>query len=224
MRNHNIEGIIFDMDGCLYPFDRGSGNTFGDSQFGQSIKAQELFFIQDQLGVDAETAKTINRDLKARYNHHLSLALEYEHDIPRELFFNATWDLQPAHFIDKQPRLSSALSELPVPSGLLTAAPKVWATRVLEYLGVDSHFGTRILCGDQDVRKPDPRAFQQVADMLEIKPNRLISIGDQERTDILPAQTLGMLTVRIGGNDTNADFLASDIPDAINQLKKEGLL
>ena len=60
--------------------------------------------------------------------------------------------------------------------------------------------------------------------MLEIKPNRLISIGDQERTDILPAQTLGMLTVRIGGNDTNADFLASDIPDAINQLKKEGLL
>ncbi|HSX00008.1 MAG TPA: HAD family hydrolase [Patescibacteria group bacterium] len=220
----NIKGIIFDMDGCLYPFDRGSGNSFSESQFGQSIKTQELTFIQNQLGVDAKEAEIINSNLKERFNQHLSLALEYEHDIPRELFFNATWDLQPAQFIDKQPQLLSELSELPVCSALLTAAPKIWAERVLEYLGVRSHFGTNVLCGDQDVRKPDPQVFQQVADMLGFRPEQLISIGDQEHTDILPAQTLGMITVRIGGYSTNADFLASDIPDAINQLKKRGLL
>lgn len=220
----NIEGIIFDMDGCLYPLDHGSGNAFGESRFGQSIKTQELVFIQNQLGVDSEAAKAISSDLKDRYNHHLSLGLEYEHGIARDLFFNATWDLHPAEFIDMQPQLLHVLSELTVRSGLLTAAPKVWAKRVLDHLGVRSLFDTAILCGDQDVRKPDPQAFQQAADMLELKPRQLISIGDQEQTDILPAQALGMLTVRIGGDSTNADFLATDILDAINQLKEAGIL
>jgi HAD superfamily hydrolase (TIGR01509 family) len=220
----NIEGIIFDMDGCLYPLDRGSGKTFGESHFGKSIKAQELIFIQDQLSVDAREAKDISRDLKERYNRHLSLALEHEHGIPREVFFNATWDLKPAHFIDKQPHLPRMLGELTIRSALLTAAPRIWAARVLDHLSVGAHFGVNILCGDQDVRKPDFRAFQQVSNMLELDPTRIVSIGDQEHTDILPAQSLGMLTVRIGGETTSADFLARDIPDAINQLTKAGLL
>ena len=221
----NIEGIIFDMDGCLYPFDRGSGKTFSESQFGQSIKAQELVFIQDQLGVDARQAKAISNDLKDRYNQHLSLALENEHSIPREVFFDATWDLQPASFIDEQPDLPRILGTVTTRIGLLTAAPKIWTERVLKHLNVDTLFAPNILFGDQDIRKPDPQAFQQAADILAVSPRRLVSVGDQEHTDILPAQSLGMLTVRIGNDETtNADFLARDIPDAINQLTKEGLL
>ena len=220
----NIEGIIFDMDGCLYPLDRGSSKTFSQSQFGQSIKAKELLFTQNQLGVSVDEARVINSNLKERYNHHLSLGLEYEHGITRDLFFNATWDLQPAQFIDKQPQLLNILGGLTVRLGLLTAAPKVWADRVLEHLDVGAQFGTNILCGDQDVRKPNPQAFLQVADMLEFRPAQLISIGDQEDTDILPAKTLGMITVKIGGQTTSADFLAQDIPDAIHQLTKQGLL
>lgn len=225
MRSLRPEGIIFDMDGCLYPFDRGSGKIFGESQFGQSIKAAELRFVQERLGVDASTAAVISRDLKDRYEHHLSLALEFEHGIPREQFFAATWDLAPADFIDQQPDLPRVLGSLSVRTGLLTAAPKVWADRVLDHLGVRSFFEPRILCGDQDVRKPDVRAFAQTAALLELPPERIISIGDQDHTDILPAQQLGMITVRIGSNiETAADFLACDVPDAINQLTEVGLL
>lgn len=219
-----IEGVIFDMDGCLYPLDRGSGKSFNESEFGKTIKARELLFIQNELDVNIGMATIINNDLKARYNHHLSLALENEHGISRELFFNFTWDLQPEQFIDKQPRLSSLLNELPVCSGLLTAAPKCWAKRVLEYLDVTSHFCDATLCGDQNIRKPDPRAFLQVVEMLDLRPEQVISIGDQEQTDILPAQSLGMLTMRIGDDNTCASFQATDINDAINQLNKEGLL
>lgn len=220
----NIEGIIFDMDGCLYPLDRGSGKTFGESNFGKDIKAKEIQFIQEHLHVDASEATHISNDIKNRHNRHLSLGLEREHGIHRGLFFAATWDLQPAVFIDKQPGLDSLLNAIPVKIGLLTAAPHVWATRVLDHLGVHSLFSPNITCGDQDVRKPDPAAFQQVADMLQLDPSNIVSIGDQEHTDIAPAQSLGMMTVKIGGDTTNADVLAPDIFDAINQLNNRGLL
>lgn len=219
-----IKGIIFDMDGCLYPFDRGSGKTFGESQFGQSIKTQELVFIQDQLSIGATEAAAISGDLKQQYNHHLSIALEREHGISRETFFNATWNLLPEHFIDEQPQLASVLGKLSIRTGLLTAAPKIWADRVLKHLGVQTLLEPNILCGDQDVRKPDPQAFQQVADMLEIHPKYILSIGDQEHTDILPAQSLGMMTMKIGSDTTSADFLARDITDAINQLNQGGFI
>ena len=219
-----IEGIIFDMDGCLYPFDRGSGKTFGESQFGQSIKAQEVLFIQNTLGVDGAAAAAISNGLKERYNRHLSIGLENEYNIPRDAFFEATWNLQPDQFIDRQPQLDQTLGGLSVRLALLTAAPEIWAQRVLQHLNVDQHFAPRIVCGDQDVRKPDPRAFLQAADLLGLPPENIVSIGDQDHTDIAPAKLLGMFTVRIGSQSSCADLLAENVPDAINQLTKKGLL
>lgn len=219
----SIEGIIFDMDGCLYPLDRGSGLAFGESRFGQSIKAQEIAFIQRKLDVDEEEAARVSSDIKDRFNRHLSLGLEAEWGIPRSEFFDATWDLQPNAYIDKQPNLLAVLGTVTVRSALLTAAPKVWADRVLEHLGVSDHFGDLVVSGDQDIRKPDPAAFQQAAALLGSNPQRTISIGDQEHTDILPAQSLGMTTVRIGNDTTTqADFLAPDITSAITLLRNEG--
>lgn len=220
------EAIIFDMDGCLYPLDRGSGKSFSESKLGQMIKANELIFIQEHFAVSEKEARIISENLNDHYDGHLSLALEYEHGIPRETFFSKAWDLRPAEFIDRQPHLPKTLENLSIRAGLLTAAPEVWAARVLDHLSVQPFFGTHILYGDQDVRKPNPQAFQQIADMLGVDPRSIISIGDQEYSDIVPAQTLGMLTVRIGANtaSSNADFLAEDIYDAIHQLTEAGLL
>lgn len=219
-----IEGIIFDMDGCLYPFDRGSGKTFAGSEFGQSIKRQEVLFTQGRLGIALTEAAAINEGLKQRYNRHLSIGLEREYGIPRADFFGATWNLEPRDYIDEHPTLSRTLGSLSVRIGLLTAAPEVWAQRVLRHLGVSEYFDGNIVCGDQDVRKPDPRAFLQIADLLGIEPENLVSIGDQDHTDILPAKSLGMYTVRIGDSSLAANLVARDVPDALNKLTTEGLL
>lgn len=219
------EALIFDMDGCLYPLDRGSGKSFAQSQFGQSIKASEIAFVQAKLNVAHEAAVAISGDLKNRYNRHLSIALEREHNIPREEFFASTWDLDPANYIDAQPNLPQTLGGLSIRSGLLTAAPAIWTHRVLDHLQVRTFFEPYIRCGNEDVRKPDPQAFQQTADMLGVAPQNVISIGDQEHTDIVPAKMLGMLTVRIGDDThTTADFLAPTVADAINQLTDANLL
>ena len=221
----SIEGIIFDMDGCLYPLDKGSGKTFAESEFGKSIKRKEIDFVRSHLGIGQEEAIQVTEEIKVRHNRHLSLGLERERGIPRDEFFAYTWDLDPKDFIDPQKALPDLLAGIALRKAVLTAAPGIWADRTLTHLGVRSLFAPHIVSGDQDIRKPDPQAFLQVADMLEIdNPRQIIAIGDQEHTDIAPAQSLGMLTVKIGGAATKADFLARGIMDAINQLTKEGLV
>lgn len=219
----NIEGIIFDMDGCLYPLDRGSGKVFGESEFGKSIKAKEIFFVMDKLGIDEAESRLICEDLKNRHERHLSIGLEKEFGIPREEFFGFTWDLQAEDHVDKQPTLASAIGTIAVRKAVLSAAPQLWVERVLRHLDVRDQFGSAVFTGDADVRKPKLEAFTQVSDFLECDPKHMISIGDQEHTDIEPARELGMVTVRIGrGVETSADFLAPNVESALTQLRTEG--
>lgn len=223
MKKSPIEAIIFDMDGCLYPFDRGSGKVFGESMFGQSIKQKEIEFTAHQLNVSVGAATEINRDLKDRYDSHLSIGLEREFGLPREEFFDFTWNLEPPEFLDKQEGLGGALGGLTVRSALLSAAPRVWVDKALDHLDVSTMFGDAIFSGDADIRKPSLAAFEQVTDFLGCDPEHVTSIGDQDHTDILPAKKLGMTTVRIGTNiETEADFLATDVTEALTLLRESG--
>ena len=219
----DVEAIIFDMDGCLYPLDRGAAGTFAESKFGQSVKRREVEFIAHQLGVGIDEAKSISDDVKDRHERHLSIGLEREFDIPRDVFFEFTWGVEPGEYVDKQTNLRPFLGGLAVRPALLSAAPRIWVEKVIDHLEVRDIFGEAIFCGDSDVRKPSLAAFCQVIEFLECNSEGVISIGDQEHTDILPAKLLGMVTVRIGQDtDTEADFLAPDITTAIEKLREEG--
>jgi putative hydrolase of the HAD superfamily len=101
----------------------------------------------------------------------------------------------------------------------------VWAERVLQFLQIRQLFGQALFTGDPDIRKPSPEAFQQLADHWQLEPSQIVAIGDQEKTDILPAKTLGMLTVRIANQvESEADFQAPNVLAALEILKQEGIL
>lgn len=219
------EGIIFDMDGCLYSFDKGTSQTFGQSQFSRELHRNIVAFFQNRFELDPEEALKSYRDFSRRFNGEISLGLEQECDVSRGEYFAATWNINPQKFVERYERLIPALGRLSIRRGLLSAAPRIWVDKVLNHLDVKDLFEPAIFSGDPNIRKPHPEAFLQVARFWGVPPESLISIGDQEETDILPAKQLGMATVRVGkDSETEADFVATDVVDAINILKKEKII
>lgn len=223
-KNNNIEAIIFDMDGTLYHFDDGESAKFRESSFGKTINSNVLSFFMSKFSLSKEEAVLKINELDERYKGEISLGLEKEFGIPRSEYFAFTWDLIPEEFLKTNSELLPLIESVPVQSVLLSAAPKVWVDRVLNFLNIQQFFNEAIFTGDPDLRKPDPMVFQMIADFLNLAPHSIISIGDQEHTDILPAKSIGMMTVKIGAEESQADFVVNNVSEAIALLKKEGII
>ena len=220
-----VEAIIFDMDGTLYSFDEGNESQFTSSRFGKEIQANCIRFFEERFSLTSDDAESMYQDLSRRYNGEVSLAVEKEFSIDRSEYFAFTWNLVAEKFIATNELLLPTLQKLTILSGVLTAAPRVWAERALAFLQIRQLFGDALFTGDPDIRKPDREAFLQLAQFWNLEPSQILSIGDQEQTDILPAKSLGMQTLRIATQaETKADFMASDIITAIALLKEKGII
>lgn len=225
MNKNKIKAIIFDMDGTLYQFDDKDESQFSSSQFGQQIHENCIKFFETTLNISREIAIAKYQDFRTRYNDEVSLGVEKELGIDRSQYFAATWDLNPSDFVEQNHLLLQTLSALSVKTGVLSAAPRVWVDKVLRFLNIKSIFDPNIFTGDRDLRKPDPKVFEQFIDLWGLPPHSILSIGDQETTDILPAKKIGMRTARIGRNvDTLADFQAPNVMAILALLKQKGIL
>lgn len=220
------KGIIFDMDGTLYQFKNDATTVFDETMFMQRLHENAIKFFEDRFGLDRDSAEGRYWDIRKRFNKEVSLGVEQEHGIPRSDYFAATWrDMRPAEFMTKDKRLRDSLNKISIQRCVLSAAPMIWMGKVLEHLSVRELFDPAIFSGDPDIRKPDPEAFMQVAQFWGISPEEIVAVGDLDNNDILPAKQTGMMTVRIGNDtDSQADFTAPDIHDAIMLLEKEGIL
>lgn len=220
------KGIIFDLDGSLYKFDRGAARTFEQSLLSRAIRENVIKFFQKRFGLSKEQAESRFDELNFRSNGELSLWLEKEHGILRSDYFAETWNLNPRMFMDQDDELVVCLGSVAAKRAILSNAPRIWIDKVLGFLEVDHLFErTAIFSGEPDIRKPHPQAFLQVAQSWGLAPETIVAIGDQEESDILPAQAAGMRTVRIGKRvRSKADFVAEDITKAIELLKKGKIL
>lgn len=208
-------GVIFDLDGTLYKMQSADG-TFGGSDFYAALKHRMHVFLSERLAIDEAEASALYTNLKQAYNGAVSLGVERELGISRYEWFESTWNLNPADYI--QPgatNLAQALAPFEGRSIVLTSGPAAWAKPALAYIGLGSFFGERIITGEQDIRKPQHAVFEQAASMLGCDAAHVVSVGDQDATDIIPARELGMLTVRIGSIIGNAHVRADHVADAV---------
>lgn len=218
-----INAVIFDMDGTLYQFPNGT--TFSSSPLGEAVKENVTSFIAEEFKLQDDEARLKYRELQMQYDGEMSLGLEQEFGIDRMSFFEETWGIDPENVIVPEPNLKDELAQLSIRCALLTSAPRVWATRVLGYIDVINIFDDLIFTGEPDIRKPNPEAFRAIAKILGLDANQIVSIGDQEYSDIIPAKEVGMRTVRIGKDvQTDADFIAPNVRSALAILRQEGLL
>ncbi len=214
--------VIFDMDGTLYRFPNNT--VFAGSPFGRAVQWNVRQFIANEFGLNPQETSKRYAELKTKFNGEMSLGLERDFGIDRMRIFAETWNLDPAEFIVFEEGLRSALESVDARLILLTAAPRLWTDRVLNYMGIADLFGNRIVTGEPDIRKPDSRIFGQVVAAYDLDPAAVVSIGDQDYSDIVPARSLGMATVRIGGGDTVADIQADTVVEAIMKLRERSMI
>jgi putative hydrolase of the HAD superfamily len=91
----------------------------------------------------------------------------------------------------------------------------------LVQLGVDMFFDTVVTYDDTGVRKPAPEPFRKALELLKVRPEEAVMVGDWAERDIIGAKTLGMHTVfarygdEFGTNVSGADFEIGDVLELI---------
>ncbi len=183
-----IDVVIWDMDGSLYRHD-GEGGGFKGSSLERAVTKSAIRFIMEHEGITEATATALyNETLHDDVGTSRVLASKY--GITRKEYFDVVWDLDPVSIVQDfeiPTKIVRMLAEQGKEQILLTAAPEAWQRRVLSFLGIEDLFFRRYnaeMFGKKD------EVFTALAQ--EFDPARVLSIGDQMHSDILPASERGM--------------------------------
>lgn len=186
--------IIFDLDGTLYAL---RGGSYRNSPLRRRVLRNAQRFIVAKRSMSAPDARRTLERVQRRYGEDISIGLERSYGIDRYEYFDAVWNIPARGIVASAPYTRKILRELrrSFVLALVSDAPHIWVTNVLSALRVQEVFGERIFSGEGDQRKGFGNAFSSVARRLKVRPRHCIVVGDQERTDIVPAKRLGMRAV-----------------------------
>ncbi|MDD2916424.1 MAG: HAD family hydrolase [Candidatus Gracilibacteria bacterium] len=192
-----IELAIFDLDGTLYEL---GAPTFGASELGKRVKMHHLDLISDFSNIHPEIVFAGLCDREKKESVPVSVSIGELTNKTRQEVFELIWGkLKPEEIIlyEKiKPEFLGELKQSGMNILLLTAGPVVWADKALEYLQIKSFFDA-IITAEMYLHGKG-----EVFDRLLREgrnPNTIVSIGDQEHSDITPAQSLGMNTCLVTG-------------------------
>ena len=180
----HIRDWIFDLDNCLYPASTGLFALI-DERMGA--------YIQRLLDCDAAEAKRVQ---KAHFHEHgTTLAgLMKEHAVDPTDFLGDVHAI-PLDRVCYDARLAKALARLPGRRFVFTNGDAPYARRVLEAIGVDSHFDELHDIHASGYRpKPDPHGYRLLCERFDIDPARALLVDDMAQ-NLVPAKALGMTTV-----------------------------
>ena len=100
--------------------------------------------------------------------------------------------------------------------GIVANQPQAARERLVR-AGIGDLFDYQGLSGLTGLRKPDPRAFQEAAVALGVRPAACIMVGDRIDNDIVPAKAFGMAAIllRSGRHRRQRPRSPADEPDAV---------
>ena len=195
----HIRDWIFDLDNCLYPASTGLFALI-DERMGA--------YIQRLLDCDAGEARRVQ---KAHFHEHGTTLAG----------LMKTLDVDPHHFLEDvhaipldrvqaDEALAAALSRLPGRRFVFTNGDAPYARRVLDAIGVGSHFDDLHDIHASDLRpKPDPHGYQLLCERFGIDPNHALLVDDMAQ-NLKPAKQLGMTTVWVDNGSERGNHGADD--------------
>ena len=198
----HVDCWIFDLDNTLYPADC---DLFGlmDVRMGA--------YIAQLLGIDATDARVIQK----RYfrDHGTTLAgLMHHHGVDPHHFLDFVHDID-LGVLCVDVDLVALIEALPGRKMVFTNGDEPYARRVLDRLGLSSHFELIHDIHATGYRpKPDPHGYAQLRDTHGIDLARAAFFEDMAR-NLKPAKALGMSTVWLnngsesGHIDAHPDFI-----------------
>ena len=180
----HIHDWIFDLDNCLYPASTGLFALI-DERMGA--------YIQRLLDCDPAEAKRVQ---KSHFHQHgTTLAgLMKEHGVDPHDFLTDVHAI-PLDRVSRNEALGNALARLPGRKFVFTNGDAPYARRVLEAIGVQSHFDELHDIHASELRpKPDPHGYELLCERFAIDPAHAL-LADDMVQNLGPAKTLGMMTI-----------------------------
>ncbi|KKR05279.1 MAG: hypothetical protein UT32_C0021G0007 [Parcubacteria group bacterium GW2011_GWC2_39_14] len=217
--------IIFDLDGTLYKL---RGGSYSKSPLKKKVISNVKKYISVNLSCGLVKARNILKKIQREYGEEISIGLEKEFGLDRYNYFNTVWNISAHGLVRKTRSLRVTLLKLKRQYRLviLSDAPKIWIHNVLIELQIIDIFKNAIFSGEGDLRKGSENAFSNIVKLLKVKPRDCIAVGDQERTDIIPAKKLGMRTIFVHRKNVSSSANANikeiqNLADAISRLDKK---
>lgn len=226
-----LRAVIFDLDNTLTDFMRMKEVSI-DAAIDSMIDAgltmapeevkRKLFDIYDREGI--EDQRVFDRFLEQEYGEvdpmiHTAAIIGYRRG--REY----TLVLYP-----HVRRTLLWLAKRGLRLAVISDAPRYQAWSRLCYLQLQHFFDHVITFEDTRVRKPDPAPFMRALELLAMRPDEVIMVGDWPERDMGGAKNVGITTVYARYGDTSgatvsgADFEIDDIAELtaiVDRLMKE---
>ncbi len=196
MKNKNKKLIIFDLDGTLYKFYNGS---FIGSGLQKIVLKNAKQFIMNKLNKNYQEAQNILNWIIKEYGEDISIALEEKYGILRKEYFDYVWDINAKDIIYNNLNIRNILKKIKDKYQFLLVSDGayVWIKNALKELGIEDFFKNNILSGDGAERKSLLNRFNKIPEQYGFAPENIVVVGDQEKTDIIPANKLGFKTIFI---------------------------
>jgi putative hydrolase of the HAD superfamily len=190
----HIRDWIFDLDNCLYPASTGLFALI-DERMGA--------YIQRLLDCGPDEARRVQK--QHFHAHGTTLAgLMKEHAIDPRHFLEDVHAI-PLDRVRPDERLGRALGALPGRKFVFTNGDAPYARRVLEAIGVNSHFDELHDIHASSYRpKPDPHGYALLCERFAIDPRHAL-LADDMIQNLAPAKALGMTTVWVDNGSERGD-------------------
>jgi putative hydrolase of the HAD superfamily len=182
----HVETWVFDLDNTLYPH---------HVNLWQQVDARIGEFIGNYLQVDPIEARRIQKDYYRRYGTSMR-GMMTEHGVRADdyLAYVHRIDHSP---LEPNPAMGAAIAKLPGRKLILTNGSTDHADKVLERLGIGSHFEAvfDIIAAELEP-KPAPQTYRRFLDLHHVDPAHAAMFEDLSRNLVVPHQ-LGMTTVLV---------------------------
>jgi putative hydrolase of the HAD superfamily len=196
--------LVFDLDETLYP-----PRTGMFQEIGRRIHQ----WMQERLGFPPEEVRQVRQLYFERYGTTLR-GLQIHYHVDANDYLAYVHDVDVSCYLRPAPALDAVLGSLPQEKVIFTNATAEYSRRVLQALGIDSHF-QRIF----DIYalgfhcKPDPEAYRILLEALPAEGPECLLVDDNLR-NLRVGKVAGMHTLLVSaaaGREDGADWTVADV-------------
>ena len=205
----HVRDWIFDLDNCLYPASTGLFDLI-DERMGA--------YIQRLLDCGPDEARRIQK--QHFHVHGTTLAgLMKEHGVDPHHFLEDVHDIA-FDRVQCDERLAALLPRLPGRRFIFTNGDAPYARRVLERIGIATHFDELHDIHANEYRpKPDPHGYRLLCERFGIEPAQALLVDDMVQ-NLAPAKALGMTTIWVdnGSERGNHNYDSAVVDERIGDV------
>lgn len=201
----NVKYCIWDVDLTFYTV---------SSEMREEFKNRAYEYVSQELEIPIDEAKRkYEREFKKRKSKTATMeALGLGKYAIQEVIDS----IDKSKYLKKDLRLVQLFRDLrQYKHAIVTNSTKSSIEKTLKILGLEKNlFEVIITKEDISAYKPSPEPFLKAMNVLGVKAEECVSIGDVDHSDIIPAKKLGMKTIFVWGKSKQADASVPTVYDA----------